>query len=112
MLSYDVDLIIETLVKDKREEEGKVVYPALRALFNAIKNINHVVSVGVEEKKLHVSVTDLKDENCKKISPRREQNYSIFYMIKKIDRKTACTKKSRRKFPPALKLLLVRKYTF
>lgn len=66
MLSYDVDLIIETLVKDKREE-GKVVYPALRALFNTIKNINHVVSVGVEEKKLHVSVTDLKDENCKKI---------------------------------------------
>lgn|GEM_PF-4971929 len=54
--TYNVDVIIEKLVCNKVNEDGKVIYPALRQLFKEIERQKLVVAVAFDGTKMHVDL--------------------------------------------------------
>jgi hypothetical protein len=66
-ITYDVNEIIQKLVEEKKEENGKIIYPALRELFAGAKNTNCMIVVCDAGKRLDVNVCDLKNEGVQRI---------------------------------------------
>lgn len=67
MVIYDLDEIINKLVENKVEANGKIIYPGIKSIFDSAKHLGLFIGVGNNGKELIATICDPKDDYIQKI---------------------------------------------